>query len=76
MSTFSAKEQCAVFHGLSKDVGSLLVMVTGCVTFWKEFYSEVSRIWDELLVTKTCTGVTMIWYKAYQIADGFLVMLH
>lgn len=44
MSSSSINEQCAVFHALSEDVSSLLVMLTGCVTFCKEFYGEVTRI--------------------------------
>lgn len=43
MSIFSTNEQHAAFQGLSEDVGSWLVMLTGCVTFWKEFYSKVFK---------------------------------
>lgn len=44
MSTFSTNEQCSVFHGLSEDVGSLLVLFTGCVAFWKELYSDFKNM--------------------------------
>lgn len=52
-SIFSTTEQWAMYHGLSEDVGTWLVMLTGGLGFCKEPYSEISRIDDELLVTKT-----------------------
>lgn len=53
-----------MYHGLSEDVGSWLVTLTGCLTFCKELYSEISIIDDELLVIKTFAEVAVIRYKA------------
>lgn len=50
---------------LSDNVGSLLVMLTGCLAFRRELYSDISRIKDDLLVINTFTEVAMIRYKAY-----------
>jgi len=61
---FSTSEQWAMYHGLSEDVGSWLVTLTGCLTFCKELYSEISIIDDELLVIKTFAEVAVIRYKA------------
>lgn len=63
----------SVLHtGLSDDVVSLLVMSTGCLAFRREFYSDISRIKDELLVINTFTEVAMIRYKAYLKSRLFL----